>query len=421
MSETSSESPSISGRFRRRTILVLAGVLAVTATIGGWGWWHARRPSQRFARALAAVDAQRFDQVQRELEALEDTPGYTVQCHFLRGVLLLRQERFFPALNEFGHAVDDPTLRVRTLVLSGEALYRVQDFRAAIGLFVQVLSQEPDSLDAHRWLAAAYYDLGLTTEALQHMVRVSELDPSDARPHRLMGLIQKDFENYAAAVKSYRESLRRNPQQPDRQTLLLELAECQLKLHQLQDALTSLAECPPSPNRWALEAECHYGRGDVAEARRRIEQTLEAAPANLRALFLHGTIFLDEGNAEAAVKVLSQAAAAYPKDYTVRFKLGRAYRRLGDSQNADEQGRIADDIKRVRLQFSKLHETAASEPNNADVRRQLAILANQLDRPDLARVWFQAALAINPKLDEPLPQASGQPQAEITRDAKDRP
>ncbi len=121
------------------------------------------------------------------------------------------------------------------------------------------------------------------------------------------------------------------------------------------------------------------------------------------------------------MKVLSQAAAAYPKDYTVRFKLGRAYRRLGDSQNADEQGRIADNIKRLRLQFSKLHETAASEPNNADVRRQLAILANQLDRPDLARVWFQAALAINPKLEEPLPQASGQPQAEITRDAKDRP
>lgn len=421
MSETSPESPGISDRFRCRTLLVLAGVLAVTATIGGWAWWHARRPSQRFARALAAVDAKRFEQVQRELDALENTAGYTTQCHFLRGVLLLQQERFFPALDEFGHTVDDPQLRVRTLILSGEALYRVQNFQAAIGLLAQVLSTEPDSLDAHRWLAAAYYDLGLTTEALQHMVRVSELDPSDARPHRLMGLIQKDFENYAAAVKSYRESLRRNPQQPDREALLLELAECQLEMHQHQDALASLAECRPAPNRWALEAECHYGSGDLAEARRLVEQTLEAAPANLRALFLQGTIFLDEGNAEAAVKVLLQAVAAYPKDYTVRFKLGRAYRRLGDSENADAQARIADEIKRLRLQFSKLHETAAAEPNNADVRCQLAILANQLDRPDLARVWFQAALAIDPKLKEPPPQVSGQPQAEITHDAKDRP
>jgi len=48
-------------------------------------------------------------------------------------------------------------------------------------------------------------------------------------------------------------------------------------------------------------------------------------------------------------------------------------------------------------------------------------LANQLDRPDLARVWFQAALAINPKLKEPLPQASGQPQAEINHDARNSP
>lgn len=419
MSDTSPESPCISGRFRRRT--VLAGVLAVAATFGGWAWWHARQPSQRFARALAAVDAQRFDRVQRELDALETTTGYTVQCHFLRGVLLLQQQRFFPALDEFGHSVDDPELRVRTLLHSGEALYRVQNFQAAIGLLVQVLGTEPDSIAAHRWLAAAYYDLGLRDQAMRHMLRVSELDLSDARPHRLMGLIQKDFENFAAAVRSYRESLRRNPQHADREAILLELAECHVKLRQHEDALTALAECRPAPSRWALEAECHYGNSNLVEARRRIEQTLEAAPANLRALLLQGTILLDEGNVEAAVKVLSQAAAGYPKDYTVRYKLGQAYRRLGDSQNADEQARIAAEIKRLRLQFSELHETAAAEPNNADVRCQLAILAGQLDRPDLARVWFQAALAINPKQEQPQRRVSGGPQPKTTVDAKEEP
>jgi hypothetical protein len=137
MTDTSPERPYLSGPFRRPTILVFAGLLAASAMFGGWAWWHARQGSQRFARALAAVDAQRFDRVQRELDALETTPGYTVQCHFLRGVLLVQQQRFFPALDEFGHSVDDPELRVRTLLHSGEALYRVQNFQAAIGLLVQ--------------------------------------------------------------------------------------------------------------------------------------------------------------------------------------------------------------------------------------------------------------------------------------------
>ena len=106
------------------------------------------------------------------------------------------------------------------------------------------------------------------------------------------------------------------------------------------------------------------------------------------------------------MQVLSQAVAGYPKDYTVRFKLERAYRRMGDSQHADEQAGIASEIKRVREQFSNLHETAAAEPRNADVRCQLGVLAQQLDRPDLARVWFQAALAIDPRHAETLRQIS---------------
>ncbi|MCY2992288.1 MAG: tetratricopeptide repeat protein [Planctomycetota bacterium] len=402
--------PSPPNRRRRWMRLVVATALAVTASVGGWMWWHGRQPTQRFARALTALDAQRFDEVRRELSALETFPGCELQQHFLRGALLLQDERFFPALDEFGHTVDDPNLRLRTLTLAGQALYRVQDFQAAIGLLVQVVHAAPEAVDAQRWLAAAYYDLGRTDEAMRHLAQVAELDPADARPHRLMGLIQKDFENYVGAVESYRESLRRNGQQPDREAIRQELAECQLKLRQPEDALQTLAESRPGPDRWALEADCHYGAGRPDEARRLLDETLRAAPANLRALLLRGTIALEEGDAEMAVKVLSQAVAAYPKDHTARFKLERAYRRLGDGQHADEQAHIAGEIQQLRRQFAKLHETAAAEPNNADVRCQLGVLARQLDRPDLARVWFQAALAIEPRHPETLRQISDRPQ-----------
>lgn len=401
--------PTPPDRRRRWTPWTVAVVLAVIAALGGETWWHGRQPAQRFTRALAALDGKRFGEVRQELAALETWPGCEPQQHFLRGALLLQDERFFPALDEFGYTADDPDLRLRTLTLSGHALYCVQNFQAAIGLLAQVVDAAPDTVDAHRWLAAAYYDLGLTNAALRHLARVAELDLADPRPHRLMGLIQKDFENYPGAVDSYRESLRRQEQQPDREAILQEYAECHLKLRQYDEALQVLARAPPGPERWALEAECHYNADRAAEARRLLEQTLRAAPANLSALLLRGTLALDEDDVEMAVKVLSQAVAAYPKDHTARFKLERAYRRLPDASRADEQAHIAAEIEQLRRQFAQLHETAAAEPDNADVRCQLGVLARQLDRPDLARVWFQAALAIEPRHPETLRQLPNRP------------
>ena len=138
-------------RGRRWTRVAVAAVLAVTATVGGWMWWHGRQPAQRFARALAALDGKQFDEVRRELHALETTPGCEAQGHFLRGALLLQDARFFPALDEFGHTVDDPDLRLRTLTLSGQALYRVQNFPAAIGLLVQAVhAGEPSQIGVAR-------------------------------------------------------------------------------------------------------------------------------------------------------------------------------------------------------------------------------------------------------------------------------
>ena len=163
-------------RFRRWTLLVLAAALVI-ATASGFGvWWHRRQPEERFARALAALDAKRYAEVRSELEALDAAGGPETQRHFLRGCLRLQAGQYFPALEEFGSAADDPELRVRTLTLSGEALYRVQDFQAAVGLLVQAVNADPQHVDAQRWLAAAYYDLGLTNDAMRHLAQVAELD-----------------------------------------------------------------------------------------------------------------------------------------------------------------------------------------------------------------------------------------------------
>ena len=396
-------------RLRAWGLAAVAGALVAAAAVGGGVTWRRQRPAQRFARAMAALDAKRWEDVERELAGLEGAAGYEPQQHFLRGALLLHRGKLYPALEEFGHAVGDPALRVRTLVLSGEALCRAGDLRNAIRLLAQALEADPDAIDAHRLLASACDALGLTDAAAAHLVRVAELDPADPRPLRLLGQMQKDFEDYAGAVESYRESLRRDADPPDRQEILLELADCEIRLRQYEAAMATLAQATPCADRWTVEAECHHGGGRPDDAKRLLAQALRESPANLRGLMLAGTILLEEQNAAAAVEALSRAVLAYPRDYTARFKLGQAYQRAGDARRAEEHMKVAEEIKQVREEFSRLHQKANAEPDNADVRCRLGQLARRLDRPDLARVWFRAALTVNPRHEEARRSLAGGP------------
>jgi tetratricopeptide (TPR) repeat protein len=358
---------------------------------------------------MAALDAKRWEDVERELAGLEGAAGYEPQQHFLRGALLLHGARLYPALEEFGHSVNDPVLRVRTLVLSGEALCRAGDLGNGVRLLVQAVEADSEAIDAHRLLASAFDALGLTDAAEAHLLRVAELDPADPQPLRVLGQIHKDFEDYAGAVESYRESLRREANQPDRQEVFLELAECELKLRQYDAAMATLAQASPCADRWTLEAECLYGSGRPDEAKRLLALVLRESPANLRGLMLTGTILLEEQKAAGAAEVLSRAVVAYPRDYTARFKLAQAYQRVGDARRAEEHMKVAEQIKQVREEFSRLHQKANGEPDNADVRCRLGQLARQLDRPDLARVWFRAALTINPRHEEARRGLAGGP------------
>ncbi len=396
---------------RRRKALFAATALATSAiaiAVATVLFWRQRSPERHFANALRALDTRRFDEVRSDIEALEGIAAYEPHQHFLRGSLLLENGQYYRALEEFGGSVNDPELRVGSLTLSGQAAYKAGHLQDAVGLLEQAVEADPNAVDAMQWLASAYYDLGIGNRAIFYLNRLAELVPENPRPHRLMGLIRKDFENYSAAIADYRESLRRDGQQPDRDDILLELAACEFKLDKAEAALATLADCRPCADRWMREAECHYRLGRKDEARRLLDQALRAEPAHLSGLLLAGTIAFEEHNAAAALQVWWRASIAYPRDYLVRFKLSQAYRRAGDNREADKQAKLAEEIKGIRLEFSKLHEKAEAEPQNADVRCRLGKLARELDRPDLARVWFRAALAINPRHEETLRLLAGQ-------------
>jgi tetratricopeptide (TPR) repeat protein len=399
------------GAILRRLVALLAAVTVLAAGVGGV-YWYRQRASRCFARALEALADGRLDDVEQELEALEGSAAYSPQWHFLRGSLLMKREQYYPALDEFGHAVNQPELRLSTLTLSGEAAYKAGHLQDAVGLLVQATQLDPNSVTARRWLASAYYDLGLDDDAVVQLTRIAELDPRDPRSLRLLALICKDFEEYPAAVKNYRESLRRDPGPPDRDQIVFELVDCEIKLLQFDSALEALSSSAPSADRWVREADCQYGLGRMAEARRLLDQALGQEPAHLSGLLLQGTIASEQGDLATALAAFSQAVVAQPKDHVAQLKLAQAYRRSGNVEEAEKHAQAAEKIKRIREEFTEVRKKAGAEPGNADARCRLGVLAREFGRPDLARVWFRAALAIDPRHADTLRNLAGEPPPE---------
>ncbi len=183
-----------------------------------------------------------FDAVQTAAEALRNVEPYKPHLALLEGVMLLRTGQLWDAIRKFGEGKDHPDTRVLAYTLSGEVLYKARQFRDAERILTTAIKLDPSQTDARRWLAATYHDIGAMDDAIKQLVVVAEQAPKDPRPHRLMGLIHKDFEAYGKAIDEYRESLKRHPDQPDEPQIQVELAECLILERRHVEAQETLRE-----------------------------------------------------------------------------------------------------------------------------------------------------------------------------------
>lgn len=372
-----------------------------------------------FRKGMEAFGQGDVEGVRAAGAALRGLDVYAPHAHLLQGRVLLRGGRLTQAIAEFGYAKDHPDTRPWACALSGEVLYKAKQFRDAQRILTTAIKLDPANTDARRWLAATYYDVGAMDHALIHLQVVAGQAPADPRPYRLMGLIYKDYENYSRAVVEYRESLRRDPHQPDRAEILTELAECLVKEQKHGEALETLGRCPRSAPTLKLRAECHYAQGDTPGARNLVGEALGLEPAHLGALQLRAMIELDSNDTASAIRTLRQAVEYHPKEFRVRYQLARAYQQLGQTELAQEQVEAMQALRPLRMRFTELHEQAIEDSTDAEIRYELGVVAGELGKPELARLWLTAALGMDPDheaarqalqaMDTPKSAEQGQP------------
>jgi tetratricopeptide (TPR) repeat protein len=413
--ETHLESPSEplrASRARRRPLrwLLLPAAVLFTGLIalGRYGYALRVAPDRLFQAALTALAEDDLDGVRAAAEALQDVEAYEPHRRLLTGLELLKHDRLYDAIVAFGFARDHPDTRVWAYTLSGEALYKAKQFRDATRILTDAIRMDPQQTDAHRWLAATYYDIGAMNHAIAHLLIVAQQAPRDPRPHRLIGLIHKDYEEYRKAIDDYRQCLKRGPSQAVKEEVLLELAECQVKQQQHDEALQTLHTCPSSAQSFWLQAECQRALGDKSAAQRLLDQALRREPTHLQAMYLKGMLELEAGQAADAVQVLQKAVETYPQEWRPRYTLAMAYKRLGNDKLATEHLELVEQVRRLRDRFTDLHNQAMKDPDDADLRYELGVVARELDKPLLASSWFEAALALEPHHQQALRELTRQ-------------
>jgi len=362
-------------------------------------YWSANENSleDQFLDAMKAFDSGDLGPLLVTADSFRGAEGYEPHLHLMEGMLLLSSRRPGEALRELGGAYEHEDTRVRAYALTGAVLYQMKRFVEAEQALSRAVKLDPSQLESRRLLAATYYDIGAMRQAVFHLLEIAKQAPDDPRPHRLMGLINKDYEKYEDAIAAYRESLRRGLEQPEKNEVQAELAECLIELLKYEEALEALRNSLPSASVLTLKARCHFDQQDLDKAESLVERSIELDPDYLPAMLLKGRLALETDRASEAVEILAQAVELSPGDFQAHFQLAKAYQAVGQKEFAEKHFERMQELRALRERFSKLHTLAVDNPQDAELRYQLGVVAVELGKPELARTWFVATLGLNPK------------------------
>lgn len=432
-----------------RTKWIAGGILAVLA-IGGFVGYriYTTQPSYLLAQGRTAVENGELARAERIAIQLESR-GYIQPVHLLQGEIWVRrgraslldgaggdsttpgaavapgagsaqepdgatirggggtrkrspaQDAFRSALRELSQIHDDGALGLEGTILASECLVHLGEPRLAAEALNTILKRQPDLKEAHRWLAAIYMDLNSPYDAIEHLRRWAELDPTEGRPCRWMGFFYKDYNKPVDAVAAYQAAWQRQLTPAMRADVAREWAEVlMLAQADYQAALDVLAQCPApydeQPEVLTMKADCLRSLAQSAEATALVDRALQANPDLVSALVLRASIYLADGQRKEAIDLLERGVRLDPQNVQCRQHLMEAYRGAGDAARAEQQRQRLEEAKSIKDQLTKLHEQALANSWDDRVRTEIAKLCLRLGKKSEAMMWLKAALASNP-------------------------
>jgi tetratricopeptide (TPR) repeat protein len=387
--------------------------LTVTAVLFGVGitaWWRHVHSAEYMLRRGEELLASGDNAAAHEYAERLQNEGYRDHAHLLRGQALLKAGKLNPAIQEINEIPEEETaLRLKAAETFGLNFLALQMRAEAEQLFNYILSKNPDHLNAHRGLAALYFDQGAVSKALHHAGHWSRLSPQAGGPHRFMGVIYMDMgdmgENNEVACSCFKEALAKELSPAQREEVKRELAEVLMRKTNYADAWNLLRELDPHSQglekTQELKVECLTKLNRAAELSDQLRQALAQFPNNASLLYIQARLSLDSGQLEEAAKLLERAVRADRHSSRCRLLLAQTYTALGRPNDAAEQIRQSEAAQKLEHQLSELTRQAMDAAWDQEIRLRLAALCDQLGRYDEAANWRRAAAVCRARGSKP--------------------
>ena len=356
-------------------------------------------PAVVLQQGLARLEQGDSREAYRLSRQLQADPASRSEGDLLAAAILMRSGQYGPAVATLAGPGKNESTAALAYQYLAEIYYRQDRWGESVAAAQQSLKHDPENRLSRRWLAVAAYDLGAVGMAAEELLKLAAADPTDGRSYRLLGLIEKDREQFAPSVEYYRESLRRQPDPADRDEMLEELGESLLKLNRFDEALEAMEPLPETVVVLNLRATCQAGVGDTEGQAASLARARQLAPTDLKTLVASAARSTSDGDLEGAIGWLRRAVDNHPYDSQAHYLLAQALERTGAAEEAKDQFRLFEQWRAIEQEFTELHNTANGDPTNAKLRMQLGDLAVKLAKPELAATWYRAALALDPRLD----------------------
>lgn len=251
-----------------------------------------------------------------------------------------------------------------SLALEGLALGYIRTFQlpAALDCLNRWIDRE-ETTRALLWRGRVYERMRNRDAALADYRLAVQRDPGDADCHRALGLLLLEMNQYAKAEGHFQ-------------------------------ALSELR--PGDPTARLGIARCVVARGDVDQARRVLDELLDAYPDSVRALIERGKLATDGEDLTQAERRLRRAVELAAGEPTALYALAQCLRRQGRDADADsihaQFVRADADLSRVGELIGQL----AERPRDAALRCEIGrlFLNNRRDQEGLR--WLASALEQDP-------------------------
>lgn len=364
-------------------------------------WPESIAPSEQFQSGLDAVRKGDWKAVRMCAHRLLLDDQYQAHAYLLQGYELRAQGQLDEAFLTFSNANSHPETREKSYYEAASILYETGQFSQTILMCRQILEWNPDQTDACRLLAAAYYDIGAMVQAIDTLKVVANQAPDDHRPHYMEASILHDFERFEDATLAFEQAAKRLPlNSPARDEVLIGWGECLVRLRRHEEALEVLKPVSNNPEVEVQRAIASFALLRPQAALKSAESALAQRPMHPEAVAVAAQCYEQNGEINRGLALLKQAAELHPHELELHLRLAEMLSATEQTDEALKHRKTAASISEYRRDFSHKQQALVHNADDANLRFEIAKLAEQLGKVEIARSWLRAAVGMESATDK---------------------